>query len=258
MSKLVEQLEKAGEPIPSPFGFGAVSRRRDSQTEIVLIGRADADGLGKNSPLLEAQVDGFLVSLNSWNKRSLSSIAGSLADKLWGVSSTQIDRDRADQLKEKGCDFFAFDAGSTAASVLSDDEPGKLITVGPELSEDMARAIQDLPIDGVLFSPEQDLSPLTVEKLMQIQAVRGLVEKPFAMMAPAELGAAELEALRDIGVMGLVVDLTSPHAIESMREAIAKLPRRRPRHQASRALVPQLATGSTPLGEDDEEEDREL
>ena len=258
MSDLIDQLEKAGETAPSAFGFGAASRPHDFQAELVLIGRVDSDGVAKNSRLLEIQVDAFLVSLDSWNKRTLRSVAGSLADRLWGVSSKEMDRDRADQLKERGCDFFAFDAGSTAAGVLNDDELGKLITVGPDLNEDMARSIQDLPIDGVLFSPEQNLAPLTVEKLMEVQSVRGLVEKPFAMAAPAELGSAELEALRDIGVMGLVVDLTSPHAIEEMREAVAKLPRRRPRRQAFRALVPRMATESTPPGEGDEEEDMKL
>ena len=148
-------------------------------------------------------------------------------DHIWGVRVSGASDDQAKQLREAGCDFLMFSADDTAASVLNDEELGKLLYVGHELDEEVARAIHDLPIDGVLFSPRDDLLPLTVKKLIDIQMVRCLVDKAFLIEAPSCLGRADLEALRDAGIGGLIVQLSDGDAIRGLKESIAALPRRK-------------------------------
>ena len=54
---------------------------------------------------------------------------------------------QAKRLKEKGCDFVIFDIGETSASVLNDEDLGKLIVVKPGLKDDLAHALHALSID---------------------------------------------------------------------------------------------------------------
>ena len=144
--------------------------------------------------------------------------------------------------------------------MLNDEALGKLLNVGHELDEEVGRAVQDLPIDGVLFSPPGDLLPLTVKKLIDIQMVRGLVDKPLVIEAPSSLGPADLEALRDAGIEGLVVQLSEGDAIGALRESIAALPRRKPSSTsrpvvALRGTTAENASHSHGGDEDDEDED---
>jgi len=255
MSKLIDRLEKVGQSSPIPFGFSAKSRREEPVPEIVVIGRAKSQDLAKSPGLAEASVDAILVSGDSWEGRAFKRITDSLQGRVWGVAVIGIDQDQAGKLQTKGCDFLVFSAQNTAAGVLNDDEPGKLLAVGPGLDEDLARAIQELPIDGALYSPKEPLLPLTVQKLIDVQIVRGLMDKPLVVEAPPDMGRTELQAFRDAGIVGLVVDLSSTDAITRMNEAIADLPRRKTRPASRDAIVPHPFSGLGTHVHDDEEQD---
>ena len=259
MSKLIDLLERVGEQTLAPMGFGTASQRGGGGPTIVLIGQLTAAAATKEPGLREAEVDAFLVSLDSPGKRSLDNVSKSLSDRLWGARVGEIDAELTTQLRERGCDFIVFDADKTAGAVLNDEETGKIITIGPDLSEEVARAIHDLPIDGALFSSREELHPLTVQKLIDLQIVRGLVDKPFVMVAPPQLDSADLEAFRNAGIAGLALQMTSPEAIAETRQALDNLPRRRPgsRSRPSRAFVPQVSFGPdlVEAGPDDDEDD---
>ena len=235
MSKFIDRLEKVGYRKPTPIGFGAAARRDEADPQIMLLGHVSLDEVTKGR-VLKAEVDAFLVDLSSWDEGAIGGLAESLKDRLWGVGIDGIDADQAGLLKEAGCDFVVFQAEHTAAAVLNDEDLGKLISVDADLDEDVAHAIHELSIDGALFSPGGDLLPLTVQKLIEVQQVRGLVDKPFVMSAPSGLSPGDLEALRNVGITGLMVEVSSLKAVAGTRKAITGLPRRRPR-PASRDLI---------------------
>ena len=224
---------------------------------MMLIGRLAAKELSKNSHLWKAQVDALLIASDSWDKRPLDRIAKSLGDRLWGASVGGLDEEQAQRLKAAGCDYVVFDAEATAAGVLNDEDLGKILALGPDLSEDVARAIQELPIDAVLFSPQEGLLPLTVQRLIDIQLVRSQVDKPFVMAMPSELGQPELEAFRNTDVAGLAFEISSADRVAELRETISNLPRRKPRARSRDAIVPQVAAGFTRPEQGGEEEDDE-
>ena len=256
MSKLIDSLEKVGQYAPSSMGFGAISRSDRSVPEIVLIGQVAGDQLINDRSLLEAEVDGVLVVLESWTKRSLDRIRSALKGRTWGARADSIDESHAKDLKDRGCDFIVFKADDTSAAVLNDDELGKIIAIDSKLSGREARAIQELSIDGVLLEPGDDLIPLTVRKLLNIQQGRGRIDKPLLVGTSSELGAADLEVFRNAGIQGLVVDLASPDAIARTRDAISGLPRRRSRTRSSDAAVPRVAAGfGAAVPGDDEDDD---
>ena len=115
------------------------------------------------------------------------------------------------------------------------------MTTGPGITEEMARAIHGLPIDGVAFTPDGDLSPLTIKKLMDIEAERSLVAGAFIMATPVDLDPSDLEAFRNAGITGLLVALTSAKEMTALRDAIAKLPRRPDKPTRASAIIPRLA-----------------
>ena len=255
MSKLTDILERAGQSAPSRIGFGALSRDASPVPEIVLIGQVSGDEMINDRSLLDSQVDGVLVVLDSWSKRSLDRVRSALKGMTWGARANSISESQAKDLKDRGCDFIVFKADDTAAAVLNDDELGKIIAIDSELGGREARAIQGMSIDGVLSEPGDDLVPLTVRKLVNIQQSRGRIDKPFLVGTSSELGAADLEVIRNAGIQGLVVNLASPDAIARTRDAIAGLPRRRSRSRSRNAAVPGVPAGSGVAVPGDDEDD---
>ena len=243
MSKFIERLDKVGQETSAPLGFGTASRRDASSSNMMLVGTISSDGLSKNRGASEVEVDAIVVSLDSPEGKSIDGVVDSLKDRLWGVRVGAINEEQAAQLKEKGCDFVVFEIGETAAAVLNDEDLGKLVAVAPDLSEDLAHAIHELSIDGVLFSPEGDLLPLTIRKMVDIQMVRGLIGRHFLMAAPSNLGSSDLEVLRNAGIGGLVIDLSSTEDVSKTKEAIANLPRHKQKPRGRDAVVPQTSGG---------------
>ena len=258
MSKLIETLERTADYTATPIGFGAASRQQDTPASMALIGMVSSENLAKRPKLAEAPVDAILVSVKPRGLRALNKLADSpLADRLWGVHLTETDDTQAKEIKKKGCDFILFNPDSTPASLLNDADLGMLMSVGPDLSEDAARAIQDLPIDAALYLPEQDLLPLTVQKLIDIQVVRGLLDKPFLLATPASMEPPDLEALRNAGIAGLALDLSSTQDIARTKKAIANLPRRKPTPTSRHVVAPQAShgLGHPDHGGDEEDQD---
>jgi len=93
---------------------------------------------------------------------------------------------------------------------------------------------------------------------MDIGRIRGLLDAVFVMEAPGNLSGEELSALRDIGVAGLVLDLSAPDDVAKTREAVAALPRRKSKAPRGVALVPNRGPADAPdLPHDPDEEDDE-
>ena len=257
MSKLIDRLESVGQSSPAPFGFGAASSADDVAPSITLIGLATETQLTKKSAVAAAaKAEAVMVDLDT-GKPALAGdeLPAALENRLWGVRVQGIDGEQARQLTGRGCDFVVFDADNTAAEVLNDETLGKVLAVGPDLSEDIARAIQGLPIDALLYSTNQDLLPLTVQKLIEIQMVRSLVDRPFILATPSVLGASELQSLRDAGVAGIVVEVSPSAHIAKTKEAIAALPRRKPGGTARDPVVPYATTGSAAQRQGDYDDD---
>jgi hypothetical protein len=108
-----------------------------------------------------------------------------------------------------------------------------------------------------MFSPEADITPLTVQKMIEIQKVRGLVGRPFIMSCTLDVGESDLESLRNGDINGLVVDLSSKDKIAKAREMIDKLPRRKHKSGPS-DIVPMVTTGfrpAEPAPEPDDDDD---
>ena len=255
MSSFIELLEKSSQRLPSPLGFGASARNDQGPPDIVLIGRVMANALAADAELGGGDVDALLVAIGKADRKTVRSVSKAAGKRLWGVQADALDAEQVERLKEAGCDFLVLDPGTTSGAVLDDEDLGKFIPVDSNLEEAVARAIHDLPIDGALFGAEE-LLPLTVEKLIDLQLVRGLIDGPFIVSVPQEIGRGDLLSLRNADVNGLVLDLPKSDKIATLREAIAGLPQRRSRPSISSSpLVPQYGTAFSAPSHDHEHDD---
>ena len=237
------------------MGFGAAARRDDVSRSMLLLGTVTLRGMYRVSTVRKKLVDALLITLDSEDSKELTDNADSLEGLLWGVSVSGIDQERIATLKEAGCDFVVFDSSANAA-VLNDEDLGKIMRVGKDLSEGSAAAINDLPIDGALFTTDDLRLPLSVKDLIDIESVRGMLGKPFMVDVPTDLSTPELEVIRDTGTAALAVDVLSK-AVRELAERVDSLKPKRPRSGRRDELTPSVPLGASVdfFQDGDDEED---
>ena len=255
MSRFTEKLEKVGQRAPAPMGFGAAARRDDSPRSILLLGTVTLRGLPRVSAVRKKLVDALLIILDSEDGNELTDSADSLEGVIWGVSAPGLNQELIASLKKAGCDFIVLDSSANAA-VLNDDDLGKIMRVGKDLSEGAAAAIHDLPIDGALLTVADLHPPLSVQDLIDIESVRGMLGKPFLVDVPTDLPTPDLEVIRDTGTAALAVDVLSKGVRELAERVDALKPKRQRsgRREDLTPAVPQGAPVDLLQGGDDEED----
>ena len=256
MSKLIERLERTTTQSPQPMGFGPASRRGDTAPSLAVVGRASASELAANPDLAKAGVDAVLVVLDADAGGAQSALEG----VVWGVGvgagvGVGVGVEQVAAAKEAGCDFVALDADGAPASLLADEDLGKLIAVSGDLDEHAAGAIRGLDFDGALYALDGDLSPLSLARLIDVQRAHRLLGDPFLLAAPSELAQDDLRALRDAGVAGIVAPLADADAIARMRQSISELPPKRQRRKGRRDVMPLVPSSrASQQGEEDYDE----
>ena len=180
-----------------------------------------------------------------------------LDGKLWGLSvDERVGEEVVAAAKERGCDFLALDTVGAPASLLSEEDLGKLASVRDDPDERTAGAIRGLAFDGALFHAPEGLSPLSLGRLIAVQRAHRLLGNPFLVSASVELSKAELKELRDAGIGGIVMQLTDADAIAGTRESIRGLPRSRPRARQRRNVAPLVPSAQAGQVDDYDDEGR--
>ncbi len=150
-----------------------------------------------------------------------------------------------------------FDVEGTSAALLDIEDVGKVITVGDDLNDDMARSIAGIPIDAVLYTPRKLDLPLNVGALLTISRIRGLLDLPYIMAVSSAITGDDIAALRNVGIAGLVMNLSASDDIISTANAITNLPNRKPRSTRNRALLPHVIVDEPEEYDDSHPEDDE-
>ena len=226
MSKFIETLENVGETVSAPLGFGAVYKR-EKPVQMLLVGVLTLEQLQKQVSTSLAPVHAFLILMDSEEQQIPQSLKDSLGSIPWGimVNANSVASGMV-YGKEAGCEFLVFDAKSTPARVLQDDDIGKVLELEGDIDENKARAIEDLPVDAVVYLAPDDLFPLTVGSLLRLHAVRGLLGKPFILHIGQCPNTYDLISFRDASINGLLVDINElkTERLKELRKAIDELP----------------------------------
>ena len=252
LSKFIEMLTKVDEQAPAPMGFGLRAADRRSANALAIAGAVTPSGLAKAKAGIKT-VDAVLLNSTDKDEKTLDKAAAKLDDEIWGVRGGTVSAEQARHLAETGCDFIVFDAEGSSAALLDIEDIGKVVTIGDELDDDMARSIAGIPIDAVLYTPGELDLPLTVGGLLTLSRVRGLLDLPYIMAVSGAVTGDDIAALRNVGIAGLVMDLSASDDIASTAKAIKNLPRKKPRHNRSSALVPHVAADGPQEYDDDDD-----
>jgi hypothetical protein len=253
MSKLIQRIERLGKDTPSPLGFGAATRRKAAPT-MVLIG--SINNLKAINKLEGVFMDGVLFSTGSSNTTDLAKASSVLRDIPWGYQLENPTSDQVKELVEAGCDFITVTGLAAPLEALHNDDLGKFLIVPSDIKEEHAHSLEVLPIDAVVYA-EAVSSPLNLESLLKLAAVRGEIGSAFLVPVKGPLSAWELECLRDIGIEGVIIDLASTDAdgLKNLGQTILDLPRRRPRNEMLSPSLPRVSAHAQVMEDDDDEGD---
>ena len=254
MSKLTEKLERLGEDSGLQIGFSTSSTPNQTPTDLMLITQIAFKELERKSSLSKNTTDALIVSVDTHETPHFNRISELVGDHIWGVRSNSIDSNDLDIIYKSNCDFVVFYPDHTSAEIINNDDIGKIVAVNHKVTDEDARAINELPIDGVLFSATETSIPFTVQNLMEIQVIQGLVDKPFMISVTSSIQSQDLKSLHKIGIASIVIESSTPKIVRRIQTDIEKLPKQKNRSKAKGALVASPVTGfEMPVGEEYED-----
>ena len=262
MSKFLDRMERISLAAPGGIGFAAARTEKTPGLALVgLVSKSYAKGLATVSKL---GLDAALLS-GIDDAAGLKRYEKSLPSAPWGVSTSSLTETSAQEFRDGGCDILAFSMENTAASALSSDDAARILYVDPEIEERELRAIGALPIAVLILTMKDISGPMDLASLASIASISRRVDKYVLVELAGVPSDKDMEALRNAGVDGLVLDVAAvePEALAKLKDAALDMPKQRPsgRRRAD-AIVPSSVFpsggGSEPAedpGEDDDDDD---
>lgn len=254
MSKLLDKLDKAGQPAPRRMGFVS-SATYTPVPPLVLVARLSAS---EKASVAKAAAPADCVIVKAHGADQAAAPKGLPESGVWGVEAPGISVEDVSGLGEKGSDFLVLDAESSPGALLNEENVTKVLTVSPSIEEANLRILEDVPIDCVLIEHEAE-GEMMISDLMTLRSILTAVSKPCLVRVRSGLTESELSTLRHVGAMGVVVDVSSQGdaaELPRLREAIDALP---PREEEERRQVESLGShfghSPDPQVHDDEMDD---
>ncbi len=242
MSKLIDLIGRLGQQAAQPIGFGALTGRVEAAPTMALIGSATAEESAPDiSSGLPDGVDAIIFT--DEEASAVITAAGSgLPDSLvWGASSGRLSNTDLDALIDAGCDFVLI-GPSAPAGVIGHPDLGTIVATDEPADRLTGAALRSLKVDGSLNTSGTGMGGMNFTTLVNVVKVGASIGGVMLVEAREEVSKADLMALRDAGVDGLVVPLDDAEQVKQLAEAIRELPpRRRPE---ARGLSP-----SAPIGD---------
>ena len=256
-SALVRRLREAARAKPRSLGFG---RDRDEKATPAVVVVAQVKGLDATAAK-DAVADGAAAVLFALEGpagdqvgRDGKAAVSACGDAVAGLAvSGDVD---ASALTRAGFDFVVLNVEDAPAAVLTAEGLAKVARVGAaSQTTGLLRALGELQVDAVLAGRSGGASGLTVLDLMSYRHVVDCMRQPVLVVADESIQAEHLQALRDVGIVGIV--LPGVGRVAAFAASAAKV-------KASRAagagggmsLVPKL--GAPPAAEadgDDQDDD---
>lgn len=271
MSKLGELIKKCAVTEAPRMGFGVPAKKTESMPLIIIVRLPNADKTLVASVIADG-AHAIIVEIPklSGNESIIRDLVDSNPNVPVGISVAEPQVADAEKLGDSGADFVVLKPDTTPSAFLRPEGVTRLLLVDSSQDDLTLRAVGRLPVDGVLASvPDPGMGVVTIQETLEMQKVLELVRKPSFMIAPEGLLADDLETLRDVGFLGVVLDISKPgtqEAISVYRQKLKNMPaRRRTNRESISPFLPQLSVTpqlrETPSHEEeppDEDEEFEL
>jgi hypothetical protein len=256
MSKLADKIRKITRVEPAPLGFG-IAATRPRPPSLLLMVHGPASSMRPPADLAKAGLDALLLSLNPDKEATEAARWAKAAGELpCGLLIPSAASETVATLKQAGIDFLVFEADSANADALLDTEMGYVLSLAGEPSDSLLRAMADFPVDALWLADWH--GPLTLRSQLELHRIYLLARSPLLVPIRADIGASDLQCLRDAGVVGVAVDGREHSAwdrLPALRQAIDGLPSRaRRREERPEAVLPVRALVPESAEEEEEEE----
>jgi hypothetical protein len=257
MSKLGDKVRKARRLESGAIGFGAMAARPSAPSMLLMV-QGPASGMRPPDDLAGRGVDAVLLSLSNpqADMSQLSRWAKAAGDVPCGAQVMAASGGTVAALKEAGADFLVFDAEATSAEALLETEMGYVLALSGEPTDSFLRALDTFPLDGLWVHDWR--GPLTVHRQIELRRVHLLSRTPLFIPVRPDIGPAELECLRNAGVVAVAVNGAEAgtwQQLGDLRQAIDGLPARARRREERPEVVLPLGRELAPQVEEEEEEE---
>lgn len=257
MSKLGDKIRKARRLESRAIGFGAMAARPGAPSVLLMV-HGPASSMRPPDDLAARGVDAVLLSLPNpqADMSQLAKWAKKTGDVPCGAQVMAASGKIVAALKEAGADFLVFDAETTSAEALLETEMGYVLALSGEPTDSLLRTVDAFRLEGLWVDDWR--GPLTVHRQMELHRVHLLSRKPLFAPVRPDIGPAELECLRDAGVVAVVVNGMEAGAwqqLGDLRQAIDGLPSRARRREERPDVVLPLGRELAPQAEEEEEEE---
>ncbi len=252
VSKFAERLRRVYAGSTPSMGF----RKSVEIEDPILLIVADVTAAGaKMAKAIACDIDAGIVDCQGLEASAFEQLAKAMGDVPLGIFLEGADnKDEIAKLIDLGSDFLVFGL-KTPLEIINKQWPGKILKIEPSLDQGLVRAINALPlsVDGVLISDE--ISLLTVERLLIYQRFAELLDKPLLVTLGSSVTEDELKSLYAAGVNGVVLSQgLSQEAIAGLKKTIAGFSKTVKRRVRSAALLPRLGGMVEAEAEVEEEE----
>ena len=256
MSKLLDLLQRISDGSPAPLGFGAT--RAGALPGLALVGLVTSSHSSGLASAAQAGLDAAIVS-GVDGAGGLENLAESTKGMVWGAYVPALSEDEAQACRDGDADLLAFGLEGAAAAIAGDDDLARMISVTPDLSDRDLRAVAALPVDCFTLDMTAVSGPWILQDLVTVGSITRRTDKHVLVQVSGVPAKQELEALRDMGVCALILDLAavSPEDLAGLKAALLDMPRPRRRRDRMRATVPSSGFSSPqpPPREDDDDDD---
>lgn len=248
MSKLADAIRRASRRESPPLGFGAAAGTRPSPTLLCLVRLPPAQA-GKAA---EAAARGATAVILEEADPARLGEGRAPEGVTWGARPARAERSSVAALRQAGADFVVLD-GQAAAEAILEEGIGFVLALSGRPSDGELRALEGLPLDALLVPPLE--GAYTLERLLELRRLSLLSRTPLIIPAAADAPASHLQALREAGVCGLVIEAGALDRLPDLRQRIESLPPRgRRREERLEAVLPTRAAAPAPVEDEEEEE----
>lgn len=256
-SALIRLLREAARAKPRSIGFG---RDRDQKPTPHVAVIAEVRGLDA-AAAKKAVADGaaavvFALEGASSDQLALDgkAAADGCGDAVPGLSvSGEIDAAAAGRA---GFDFVVANVDGAPAGFLTAEGVGRVARVDADAQTTaLLRALGELQVDAVVAGRASSRAELSLLDLMGYRHVVDCLRQPVLVAADASIKPIHLQALRDVGVVGVL--LSAGADIAAFRDAAAQVKASKAAGASSggMALLPRIQAGPTADSDKDDDGD---
>jgi len=249
MSKLSDQIRKSSRVEPAPIGFAAAAAKKASPTMVCLV-RLSKSEVGKAEEAAKKGADGVIVEgLDAGKAKDVVKKAGTT---FVGAQVSEATRSDVSALREAGADFVVFTLESMADAML-EEKIGLVLSLNGETEDTTLRLLGDLGLEALIVPGPG--GKLSLQELLGFRRVAALAHTPLLVEVEPNANADLLQALREAGVAGVIVNSSGIAKLEALKERISALPARgKKKEERAEAMVPASASsGGNHENEDDDE-----